>query len=72
VLVGGGLCYGAGPIEDEREAEFVALHGADDELMGREGVDVQQITVGAEHGIGHDEADAFVAVDEGVIVAERF
>ena len=58
------------PVEDLRKAEFLPLHRASDERVSFHGFNLEVETVPPEEYICGGESDAFVAVEEAVIVAE--
>ncbi len=59
------------PVEDLGEAEFVPFHRPDDERVSIEAVDLDIKSVAPQENIGGGESDAFIAVDEAVVVGER-
>src|ERR1700685_2934514 len=66
------LCMAANPVDDSDEAEFVAIHGAGDELVPGCAFEFDVEAVTAQKNVGGGEGDALVAVEEAVVVAERF
>jgi len=60
----------ANPVDDLDESEFVALHGAGDELIPGCAFDFDVGAVAAKKHVGGGEGDALVAVEEAVVVAE--
>src|SRR5450759_3944740 len=60
------------PAEDLGKAEFVPLHRANDKRVSVQALDLDVKAVAPQENIGGDESDAFVAVQEAVVVGERF
>jgi len=61
----------ADPTENFREAEFMALHGAVDEVVASRGFHFDVAAVTAQEDVGGGEGDALISVEEAVVVAER-
>ena len=59
----------ADPVEDLREAKFVAIHRTNDELAPFLCIDFDVETVAPQEDVSGGEGDPLVAVEEAVIVA---
>src|ERR1700687_4025049 len=62
----------ADPLEYLRKAEFVPVHRAADEPVSVRAFDLNVKAVAPQEDIGGGESDALVAVEEAVVVCERF
>ncbi len=62
----------ADPVEDIREAEFVALHRAVDEFISVKRGNFEDEAIEFEEGCRRCECYALIAVDEAVIICQRF
>ena len=59
------------PVEDLRKAEFVSIHRSVDKRLSVQAFDLNVKAIASQDDIGGSESDAFIAVEEAVIVAER-
>src|SRR5579863_4284416 len=67
-----GLAVLTNPVEDLGKAEFVPVHRAHDERVSVQAVDHDVKAVAPQEDIGGGEGDALVAVEEAVVITQRF